>query len=239
MVTRRRKEELQQLTVYGYIHEQIKDIPDDITYLCYQFYLRVFDEWDIDKCNKGLIIDAETGIIQIKYNNNNKRNFLNAFGSIIVKKGQVETWKFKPKTAPTNDRLPLPIGVGIVESNKASKDMELAFFFGHNAAGIGYFGHNGYVYGKDGAVNLSTDNPLGLRWKFPEIITLKLDMKSKPELKMRQFGTLWLTKGDNDKETVICNEVDLNKEYRVAVAFAVTENVMRGHDPIEMQLLQD
>ena len=88
-----RKQALQHMTVFGYIREQYKDVPDDLKHLCYQFYLKIFDEWNIDKSNDSLDIDVEAGIIEAKYKDTSI--WASAFGSVGVKKGDIETWKIE------------------------------------------------------------------------------------------------------------------------------------------------
>ena len=205
--TRSLKEELQHLTVYGYVREKYRDCPDDIKQLCYEFYLKVFDQWDIEKCNEGLNIDAETGIVEGKYDAASmpSNGWYNAFGSLIVKKGDIETWKIKPLLARK-----MIVTVGIVESCKASKVMNYSFSAASTKAGIAYGGAgSGWVYdGLNGKTGKIINNP----WNYRHEISLTLDMS----VGDRKYGRLSMQKG-NEKEMTIYDEVDMDREYRLGL----------------------
>ena len=177
-----RKEVLQHLTAYGYIRE----------HLCYQLYLKVFDEWDIDKSNDNLDIDVESGIIETKYKNS---IWGNAFGSVCVKKGDIETWKIKLLSEiPAIKKV--GIVVGIVEHSKASNKMRWAFCVASNRAGIGYYGkRQNKIF--DGLNGLGSDGRGISYWHYPQNITLTLDMShmTQTEKDNEQFGRLLMTKG--------------------------------------------
>ena len=160
----------------------------------------MYDQWDIDRSDERLYINVDTGIIETK-RDNKPYCYLNAFGSVIVKKGDVKTWHIKPLECS----IPwLSVYVGIVESNKASKDMTGIFC---NNAGIAY-------YGDDGCVRFQSEerypvDRLGRWWFFPdaETIFMTLDMN---------VGKLMIRKGHN--EIAINQWIDLNKEYCLAVS---------------------
>ena len=122
---KQRREELQHLAVHGYIREKFKDpdFPNDLKQICYQFYLRVFDQWNIDRSNENLNIDVKSGIIDVKYENT--PIWVTAFGSVDVKKGEIETWKINPLSTSDSGRLVLC--VGIIEADKASSTMKELF----------------------------------------------------------------------------------------------------------------
>ena len=223
---RTRRSELQHLTVYGYIREIHKDIPDDLKDLCYQFYLKVFDQWDIEKCNDKLDVDAESGIIEAK-SDPNKRDFVNAFGSIIVKKGDIESWKIKPLIRVSC----IATTVGIAESCKASKDMDWSFAASKNRAGIGYDGVScGNIY--DGLNAKGVLRKIDA-WYFPQEIVLTLDMSVDDDID-RKYGRLSMKKGDS-KEVTIYDKIDMDKEYRLAVALLLTKE----KDHHKIMLVQD
>ena len=222
---RSRRVELQHLTVYGYIRRTLKDIPDDLKDICFQFYLRVFDKWDIDKSNDKLDADVDEGVIEAKCDNG-EASFFNAFGTIIVKKGDIEKWKIKPLTAISCTAT----FVGIVESSKASKDWDVPFAAKKFRAGIAYDGDSeGMIF--DG-LNGNSDALIDQGWQYPQQIVLTLDMSVDDA--DRKNGHVLLKRGDA-KETTIYNKIDMNKQYRLAVAFLLSPNC----DHHKIQLISD
>ena len=222
---RSQKEALQHLTVYGYIREEYENLPDDLKDICFQFYLRVFDRWNIDKCNTKLDIDVETGIIEAKYDD--EMGFMNAFGSIIVKKGNIESWKIKlliegTYGAPT---------VGIVESYKASKDMQGPFNSDENRAGIAYEGYPpGKIYK---GLNGNGGRRINDKWVYPQEITLTLNMTVNEDVD-RKYGRLSMKKGGS-QEMTIHDKIDLDKEY--CLALCVFLSFFESHH--KLQMVQD
>ena len=230
---RQRKMKLQHLTVYGYIREEYRGIPDDLKDICYKFYLKVFDEWDVDKSNHGLIIDVGSGIIKAKWEKNHKYGiayWLNGIGSIILKKGDIESWIIKPLV--DKDKDDVAVCVGIIESCKASKDMKWGFAANDQKAGIGYFGAGGSVY--DGLNAKGIYKITNTSWKYTESLCLTLDMSQENDCKKKRFGKLMMKKGD-DREIILYDKVDMEKEYRFAVCFYLT----KGHDYHKIQMIQE
>ena len=207
------------MTVHGYIREEYKEIPDDLKDICYKFYLKVFDEWDVDKSNDGLIIDVGSGIIEAKweknheYATNGNAYWLNGIGSIIVNKGDIESWMIKPLVDVGKDRK-ISVCVGIIESSKASKDMKWGFAANDQKAGIGYFGVGGSVY--DGLNAKGIIKSTNRSWRYPESLCLTLDMSQKNDTKQK-FGRLTMQIG-NYKEIILYDKVDMQKEYRFAAS---------------------
>ena len=225
-----RRAVLQHLTVYGYIREEYEDIPDDLKDMCYKFYLKVFDEWSIDKCSKGLDIDNQTGIIEAKYKK--MTGWKSAFGTIIVKKGDVETWKIKPLFKSSEEKLgKIGLIIGIIEHSKASNIMRCAFCAKYKKAGIGYYGKrtNRIYDGLNGTGTIECDISY---WYYPDIITLTLDLTQRGDGN-EMFGQLLLQKG-SEKEKVIYDKIDLEKEY----CFAVSLRLSKIDKYYKFQLLQ-
>ena len=220
--------QLQHLAVYGYIRQSTKYFPDDLKNICYKFYLKVFDKWDIDKCSGKLDIDVNKGIIEAKYNH--EKIVVNAFGTNVVTKGDVEIWKIKPLI----DKSYESIFVGIVESCKASKDMFWSFAAPAHKAGIAYMGV-GRLYDSMNANDYrSCFTRIYDKWEYPQEIILTLDMSVDDDVD-RKYGRLSMRKGDAN-EITISHKIDMNKLYRLAVSMYLSQ---KGNNHHKMQLTQE
>ena len=119
--------------------------------------------------------------------------------------------------------------VGIVESSKALKDMDWSFAADKNRAGIAYDGDaSGRIYdGLHGNGGVGIDD----EWEYPQEIVLTLDMSVNDNID-RKHGRLLMKKG-NAAEKTIYDKIDMDKEYRLAVAFFLT------YENHKIQLVQD
>ena len=88
------KQRLQMLTVYGYIRSVCHmDIPDVLKDICLLFYLIVYDKWNPQTCHQGIKINEDGDIIERA--GMVLTRWINAFGTLIVKKGDIQSWIIK------------------------------------------------------------------------------------------------------------------------------------------------
>ena len=113
--TRARSKELQELSVYGFIRRSL-EVPDDLKQLCFSFYLILMDKWNEEISHSSLKINNDTGdLIARSYSDHR-----NAFGSFIIRKGDIQTWKIKITNDNPSDNVAVNRAVlfGIISFNK-------------------------------------------------------------------------------------------------------------------------
>ena len=86
-------EYLQELCVYGFIRIYCKiDIPDVLKQLCLAMYLITIDKWSKQLSHTSFKINQENGHI---CPSKTSGGWKHAFGSVVVKKGEIMTWSIK------------------------------------------------------------------------------------------------------------------------------------------------
>ena len=105
----------QELAVYGFIRTCF-DIPEELKEICLAFYLILSDKWDKENSHPEFEF-TDDNILRVQ-ENNTKVIWRNAFGSSIVSKGDIQTWKIKL----IGDVGPYVL-FGIVEQSKATRDV--------------------------------------------------------------------------------------------------------------------
>ena len=82
------------LTVYGYIRSMCHmDIPDVLKDICLLFYVIVYDKWNPETCHQVIKINEDGNVIETEFGS---YGWMNAFGTLIVKKGDIQSWIIKP-----------------------------------------------------------------------------------------------------------------------------------------------
>ena len=130
---RNRKQYLQELCVYGFIRTYFNhDIPDELKRLCLSMYLIVFDSWDVDLSHESFEVVNESGDLIANGNETSNEPNLgerwrNAFGTLVIKKGDIKTWKIqitnKNPRAKNEKRAVFYMGyVKLIHSMRMSKD---------------------------------------------------------------------------------------------------------------------
>ena len=91
---------LAELTVYGFVRENCRNKandgtswPDDISKLCFSMYFIVIDAWNRELPHPEMKIDSEQNTITSP--TEGPPAFIEAVGTIQIKKGDIKTWKFK------------------------------------------------------------------------------------------------------------------------------------------------
>ena len=220
-LTRSEQRMIQNLTVYGYIREEYECVPDDIKDLCLEFYLKVYDQWNVNKSNSIFDIDADLGIIKAGYDEATKihHTWNDAFGSLVIKAGDIQTWNLKQLHQKSS-----VIYIGIVDESKADQDMK-GFCSDANQAGYA-IENSGSIYdgmNQKGSRSTGNSNLFG-----SDLIQLTLDMRQDNN---NQYGILTIK--INDKGYVIQDKVDMNKQYLLAICVRM---VSREHNKYKIQL---
>ena len=222
MATKRsRREEMQTLTVYGYIREIFESIPADLKEIILAFYKRTLDVWNVGKSDYSVNIDVDSGIVEAKFENND--NWREVYGSLIIKAGDTHTWNIQP--LETQNVNILNVCIGIVDAKKANENLD-PFLADEYGCGYGYYGGNGHIYNgmdREGQGRKLT------KWAYPEMITLTLDMSDTDN----KYGTLTMKKSDGEEE-ILQDKVDMKKQYYMAISLSLGNEESHNHYKIKM-----
>ena len=188
----------QQILVYGFMRmsEQINYIPDELIRLCLLFYLILCDEWDTNttKSEDFKINRKQNSVTSIA------GSIQQAFGGIIVEKGQYQDWKIKAnRVSGLQSHLFVLFGITDIDFVPAKK------IFSYN--GIGYYSYSGKIYTN------KAPQDYGKSWNNNDVITMILDMTN------NKFGKLSFKINDED-QGIVSEDIDINKKYCMAIAMS-------------------
>ena len=203
------KELEQNMTVYGYIRSCNVAIPDVLIDLCLLFYLKLFDEWDSTMLSdERLKLDVEKGTVAL-VSDVMGGNYLDAFGSIILSKGDIQSWKFKCiDTGETKSKLPLRIAIGIADVEKlAACEIHGSFGAPTRKIGIVYYGTGKKFLSLYGV----SSKKYGSKWYYGEELIMTLDLTGD------KFGKISFKKDDEDFG-VLYDKIDVNRQYRMGIS---------------------
>ena len=219
-VQRRNTEYEQNMVVYGYIRKEkfliSMDIPDVLIEICLMFYLLVLDEWNIELSDKHLKFDTEQRLVTLTIGLEYSAHYLNAFGTILIGKGERESWTFKVSNTGRSQNT-VSIAVGIIDYNKwisASDNKKVGAFAapGKNF-GIVYHGRYGRKY-----VNIKGDKTRGEEygsgWRPNQSLTMIVDLTNDDK---RGFGKISFRKGGLDLG-ILYDEIDLSRQYCMGIS---------------------
>ena len=219
-IERKRTEYDQKMVVYGYVR-QVKismsiDIPDVLTGICLMFYLLVLDEWNVQLSDKHLDFDVEQRLLTLAIGLDYSAHYLNAFGTILIGKGEKESWTFKvSNTGQANNTM--SIAVGIIDYDKwisaSDKDKVGAFAAPGKNFGIVYHGRFGRKYVSiKGDKNRGED--YGSGWRPNQSLTMILDLTDDNKT---GFGKISFRKEGEDMG-ILYDEIDLSRQYCMAIS---------------------
>ena len=218
---------LQELCVYGFIRMQcISDIPDALIQIILSMYLMVFDEWNKELSNKWWRIDNKTGQIIANGNSVDKyeeREWKHAFGSFIIKKGEINVWKLRITNKNPRNGANRAVFVGIINAEQNESHIK-RYFCAHSmnnsVIGYGFYSYSGrkessrevnkYRY-KIGGYG-------GYAWDRNDIVTMTLDMTG------TKYASLSFKVNDKDFG-VAFQEIDINLEYRMVIAVYYEDDI--------------
>ena len=212
-VTKSKRVELQELTVYGWIRENCAgiQIPEDLKILLTLMYVVTMDKWDRKIFTPGITFNEEENMVTIK----GEENWWHAFGTDIIKKGMLMSWKFAFKDEMDSDdawsdsdnETGLAILIGIMEHNKISSHLQ-GHFIEKNNAGYAFYTyssnikHNGWSPAKE----------YGRICKVEDVVTMTFDMRQKES----ENGVLSFEMND-ENYGVAFDCIDIEKEYCLTV----------------------
>lgn len=111
----------EELCVYGYTRRVIPNIPYDVANICLHYYHIFQDKWN-KHCSNFDIMFSDDHILRV----NSPPNYSNAFGTIIVKPGNIQSWKLKLKCAWATRRVQArSIYIGVINMNHISYNQTL------------------------------------------------------------------------------------------------------------------
>eukprot|EP00483_Globobulimina_turgida_P002108 UN02110 len=169
------------------------------------------------------------------WRSNDVSGWYNAFGTIKVRKTQIKRWNIKicerVKQPQSGKKLPADVVFGVVESHKAKPHDKENGFWMKPFDGFGIYGYNGKIF-HEKAKGKMYCNP----FYAGQTIGIELNMKptpgmdvdcSKIKAKMHLKNTkLVMTGGavvkfyvDDEDLGIAFYDLDLNKQYSLAVAF--------------------
>ena len=215
-----------ELLVFGFVKEFVTvAVPNDILLLLV-VWLRIKDVIDETNSDKGIYvetIDGDNPYQKISRKNldwRGKKAYISALGTDIIEKGQTQTWKFK---ILSNDPS---FVIGIIDNNNISLREVIGRFY--------YKELNGYALSTSSGLKYHGAT-IGERFEYAQqfkielnyLITLTLDLSQEenakgivkyiiePPKKDQRFDV----KMDGEHTNIAFDKVDIDKQYRLAVAF--------------------
>eukprot|EP01084_Bolivina_argentea_P103417 185241_1 len=188
--------------------ERIDILPDDI--------IKLFVEWtSLSDCFHVEISDESIDIkTLISYQTiqrttemwNGKNHYSTAIGTDIICKGMKQIWKFKILAKKKNDRP--TIMVGIIDNNVAKSLEYIGTFWEGCSKGYGLSFYSGKKFGPSCKLTSIQEQDLYKIEKF----TMILDLTQKNS----EYGILYYQ--IDDSKLIAFDAIDIDKEYRCAVA---------------------
>lgn len=221
-----------ELLVYGYTRILAKywniRVPNSIQLLCLVLYSSM-DKWNTtlsQKLLQGFEFDLNENLLTLITNNTG--NWLNAFGTDIIKKGMKKTWQFivpkrkLPGNIPSSFvTLNAAIIIGIIDIKKLEHQSDNEYLFKSNfteeSGGYGYYSSDGGRYGE---FSQYQGRKYGKKWSHGNVITMQLDMTGNQyqlDYTGNQYAVLeyWV---DGIHQGFAFYEIDLEERYVMGVS---------------------
>ena len=216
--TKRKQNELRRISraqraenaIYGWIRGNCnnhKRIPIELLQLCFEMYFIKMDSWSQQLSDPLFIIDKKALSL------GKDGHYPNAFGDLVLSRGDFMEWKFEIKSTYCKKR---PIAIGIIEADKARNDLD-DDFRGRNHPGIGFYLYDGtkcynermFIVQDQYAGYSSVDGH--------DIVQMTLDLTG-------SNGVLSFKSGKSADEELInygiaFDNIDVTKHYRMDVCF--------------------
>ena len=214
-VSKPKRQELDELCVYGWIRENCInfEMPMDLQKLCILMYVIIMDVWNTEIHTKNVIIDKDDNIANVCRG----RGWQHAFGTYIIKKGMIMSWKFKVDgkrgfgTKRNSKRRAIAIFIGIWEKDKISSNIESSYdggFYNKPNGGYAFYTYQGAIKHK----NVHNTVQYAEKCYDGDIIKMILDMTQK------ESENAVLSYEINDKSYGIAHDdIDIAKEYCLTV----------------------
>eukprot|EP01084_Bolivina_argentea_P016372 30638_1 len=202
-----------EMFVFGYMRILCKKLrihlPRSIQRVCLLMYSNM-DHWNTNISNeliKGFEFKQYDGVLKLARNNTG--NWLNAFGTDTVSKGQHKIWTLliKPRKQTTGFQIKAAIMIGIIDCDVLHLNHRLTNHFAKQPNGYAYYSNDGNKY------HFGLNEYFGTQWNRGNIITMKLDMTQN----IRKHGILQYEINWRD-QGVAFYSIDINKTYCLAVA---------------------
>ena len=185
----------QELLVYGYFGSFYKNFPTELCNLCLKYYLS-YDQWDSKRTDCMFRIRDEN-YTTLRPPNLPFFKFMNAFGFMVIGKGEKFEWNLKCQAKVT-------AMVGIIDIGNISNNMDKCFT---KYYGFAIYVYNGCLYGNDISNKPFYGKPFSK-------ITMTLDMTQE---NYKKYGVLSFALDGIDKG-VAFNNIDINGKYCMAVS---------------------
>ena len=195
---------MDELCVYGWIRENCNDfeMPMDLQKLCILMYVIIMDSWNTEIHTKNVIIDNDENIAKVIKHT----KWQHAYGTFIIKKGMMMTWRFK--LDGDRDSRPIAIYIGIVSRNKMSSEMHNnKNFFDKEHGGYGFYTYLSKLRGIR-----SSKNDYEKRCYSGDAVKTTLDLTQK-----ENKNGLLLYEINDKSFGVAVDYIDIGKEYCLAV----------------------
>lgn len=211
---------LAEIIIAGYCRGNYnKMIPCDIHKLCMWMFVEELDEFDKFVSNKYFTVKSKYNIVEFitiirRPRNYTKRyhQWINAYGSLKVQKGDIKRWKFKL----TDNEYP-NIHIGIIDADQKN-NIDLQNHKGEFA----YLSNDCYsFYTLNGKIWKLWSLPTidyAKRCKNNDMIEMTLDMTG------NKYGKLSFKINDKDYGVGVDN-IDINKGYYMAISMYDTGQV--------------
>ena len=204
-----------ELCVFGFIRRINinQQIPIELIQICLSFWLSFRDKWNTEISHSSFTINNETGVIIPRPTSSYLA--MNAFGSLIIEKGDIKTWKIK---ITNKYRLSSMNGeFGIIEYDTSNQSIYKRMKFSafchqdNTIPAYSYALYNGSLRWTGSDVRYKA---YGKKCPKNNILSMTLDLT---ETESKQHGHLSFEL--NGKSFGIAfNDIDINKKYCMALA---------------------
>ena len=206
----------QELCVYGFIRRyyNLRRLPAELIQLCLSMYSVKRDAWDPDKTDIDIVFcDEDFNILQM--DEDAWYQWRNAFGSLVIGKGDYQTWKIEIMGPVQRERVNRSIMFGIMSLDqfKLNKTIKSKVYF----SGPKYNGYSFNAY--DGRkCHKGISHKYGSEWYRGDIIEMTLDMSDENSKGKLSFKV-------NNIDQGVAFGVDKNKQYCMALAVHYVDKI--------------
>eukprot|EP01084_Bolivina_argentea_P073621 133587_1 len=222
-----------RLLVFGFIREYCQHdgnkifLPNDVIQL-FNAWLTFTDYFDKNKSNSEILIERITDNKQLQYQKITIKDVISdifsyatAIGNTVIAKGQKYLWKFQMLTEARNT----DILIGIIDTNMFKQNDEVDDFTNASWKGYGLYLYSMLKYHAsqnehDGTFYYGEQ----FNYSNNDIISMELDLtQTKSKCGILRFDTSatekeTLTEFNRISDNVLYSNVDINKQYHMAVA---------------------
>eukprot|EP01084_Bolivina_argentea_P026438 49181_1 len=232
MSCKQNQHHLAELTVYGFIRTQCskkQEMPTVLKEICVSMYLIIHDKWSPNTSHSAFDINDNSNVLKVKKENNTS-DWINAFGKLIVRKGEIQTWNIRIMNGNFSDhesRANRVVMFGIIEMQSISHNsLNTNFFCNYDMHDIHSYAY--YSFDGDSFHCQKGRTDYGEKWDKDDLITMTLDMT---ETDNKKFGILSFKK-NGIYQGIFANDIDMNREYCMALSIVYEDEIELCQDEL-------